>query len=311
MAGLKRRLRRFLLRNGRLESNAPDFRALFPAQFRVERLATGFQFTEGPVWLPDEHALLFTDIPAGRIYRLEPGRAPAIFREPSYHANGLTLDGQGRLIACEHGSRRVTRTERDGTITVLADAYNGKRLNSPNDVVVHSGGAIWFTDPPYGIRPEEQELPFQGVFRIPPEGGPPEPVVHDFAKPNGLGFSPDERVLYVDDSSRSRRHIRSFRVNDDNSLTDRGGLFHDMNVRAPGAPDGMKLDVEGRIWCTGARGLWVLGPGGEKRGTVVMPEKPSNCAWGDEEGNTLYITAETSVYRVKTTTRGVRPGIRP
>lgn len=308
MAGLRRKLRRFLLRNGRLESSDTVFDALFPQQFRVERLATGFQFTEGPVWLPDERALLFTDIPADRIYKLKPGNEPTVFRDPSHHANGLTLDGDGHLIACEHGARRVTRTEHDGAITVLADACEGKRLNSPNDVVVHSDGSIWFTDPPYGIRPEEQELPYQAVFRVRAGGGRPAPVILDLSKPNGLAFSPDETVLYVDDSSRARRHVRSFRVNEDGSLTDSGGLFHDMNVRAPGAPDGMKLDVDGRVWCTGARGIWVLSPDGDLLGTIVLPEKPSNCAWGGEDGRTLYITAETSVYRVRTNAQGIRPG---
>jgi gluconolactonase len=214
----------------------------------------------------------------------------------------LTRDKEGRLIACEHGNRRVTRTEADGSVTVLAERFRGKRLNSPNDVIVKSDGAIYFTDPSYGINPKEQEQPVQGVYRLSPDTKEITLVADDLARPNGLAFSPDEKKLYIDDSER--RHIRVFAVREDGSLTG-GTLFHDMNVATPGAPDGMKVDVAGHVYCTGAGGVWVFDPAGNHLGTIVTPEKPSNCAWGDEDWRTLYITAETSLYKIRVNTAGM------
>jgi gluconolactonase len=284
-----------------LQGRSDNFAALFCEQMAIERVATGFQFTEGPVWIEEERSLLFSDIPANRIFRLSPDGRVGVFSEPSGNSNGLTRDRQGRLIACEDSNRRVTRTEKDGTIVSLAEKFQEKTLNSPNDVVVKSDGAVYFTDPFYGNNPCNQEQPFQGVYRLSPDGELSQ-VAADFARPNGLAFSPDERKLYIDDSER--RHIRAFDVRADGSLAG-GAVFHDMNISTPGAPDGMKVDAEGRVYCTGAGGVWVFEPDGKHLGTIVVPEKPSNCAWGDSDWRSLYITACTSVYRTRATTPGI------
>lgn len=259
-----------------------------------ERLAGGFQFTEGPVWMPGGY-LLFSDIPADRIYKWSAEGGEEVWREPSANANGLTLDRENRLIACEHGNRRVSRTEVDGTVVTLADGYQGGRLNSPNDIVVKSDGAIYFTDPPYGIEPEQREQPCNGLYRITPDGVL-ELLVDDFDRPNGLAFSPDESILYVDDSPR--RHVRAFDVCPDGTLT-RSRVVADMDHPQPGSPDGMKIDVEGHLYVAGATGVWVFEPDGTLLGVVVTPERPANCAWGDADGKSLYVTARTSLYRIR------------
>lgn len=271
-----------------------------------ELVATGFRFTEGPVWHPDGF-LLFSDIPAGRIYRWTAEEGATVWREPSGQSNGLTLDRAGRLIACEHGNRRVSRATLahgadDGPET-LADRFAGRRLNSPNDVVVHSGSALYFTDPPYGIRPEEQEQPHSGVYRLVP-GGEPELLAADFARPNGLAFSPDEATLYVDDSAR--RHVRAFDVQAAGTLA-HGRIIADMDHPQPGVPDGMKVDSAGHLYVTGATGVWVFEPDGTPLGVITTPEGPANCAWGDADRRTLYITAQTSLYRVRATLPGQIP----
>lgn len=286
----------------RLESKSSNFQNFFPKKVKIERVATGFKFTEGPIWFAEENYLLFSDIPANKIFQLTPDGKLTIFREPSHNSNGLTRDKQGRLIACEHGTRRVTRTEKDGSITVLADKFQGKNLNSPNDVVVKSDGAIYFTDPPYGIKPEQQEQPIQGVYRLSPDGNEIIVVADDFIKPNGLAFSPDEKQLYIDDSER--RHIRVFDVQADGTLAN-GRIFYDMNIKKPGLPDGMKVDVQGHIYCTGAGGVWVFDRNGNHLGTIVTPEQPANCAWGDEDWQSLYITAQTSVYKIRVNIPGI------
>lgn len=284
------------LPSGRLEGKNVAFKNLFPKNAKIDRVATGFQFTEGPIWFAEENYLLFSDIPANKIFKLTPDGKLTIFREPSNNSNGLTRDKQGRLIACEHGKRRVTRTETDGSITILADKFQGKNLNSPNDVVVKSDGAIYFTDPPYGIKPEQQEQPIKGVYRLSPDGNEIIVVADDFIKPNGLAFSPDEKQLYIDDSER--RHIRVFDVKIDGTIAN-GRIFYDMNIKKPGLPDGMKVDVQGHIYCTGAGGVWVFDRKGNHLGTIVTPEQPANCAWGDEDWQSLYITARTSVYKIR------------
>ena len=286
-----------------LEIKSEAFRSLFPKGATLQRIATDFQFIEGPVWIEEENNLLFSDIPANRILRLTSHHRAATFREPSGNSNGLTRDKKGRLIACEHSNRRVTRTEKDGSIKTLADKFQGKKLNSPNDVVVKSDGAIYFSDPSYGIKPDEQEQPIQGVYRLSPDGKELLLMAHDLARPNGLAFSPDEKKLYIDDSER--RHIRVFNVQDDGALSG-GSVFYDMNVSLPGAPDGMKVDIEGHVYCTGAGGVWVFDAMGEHLGTVVTPEKPSNCAWGDDDWRSLYITAVTSVYKIRVNTPGIK-----
>ena len=263
----------------------------------VEKLAGDLQFTEGPLWVAANNELLFSDIPANRIVSFKDGKC-ATFRTPSHNSNGLTLDKQARLIACEHGSRRVTRTEADGTITVLAERYEGKRLNSPNDVVVKNDGAIYFTDPPYGVKSDERELTFQGVFRLAPDGKTLTLVAKDFAMPNGLAFTPDEKVLYINDTERG--HIRAFDVAPDGSLAN-SRVF----ASAPDA-DGMKVDTEGNVYCTCKTGVMVWDRTGKHLGTITTPEQPANCAFGGADWKTLYITNRTSLCRIRLTTPGVK-----
>lgn len=267
---------------------------------KVEKIGSGYQFTEGPVWAP-WGSLLFSDIPANRIYEVK-GEA-RVYRAPSGQSNGLTFDQQGRLLACEHLTRRVTRTEKDGSLTVLAERYEGKRLNSPNDAVVKSDGSIYFTDPPYGVAGDKRELNFQGVYRITPNGKL-ELLVKDFDMPNGLCFSPDEKRLYIADSS-NLRHIRVFDVAADGALAN-GRVF--AKLAEGGVPDGMKVDVTGNLYSSGPGGVWVFDASGKHLETIGCPEVPANLCWGDEDGKGLYITARTGVYKVRLDTRGVLPG---
>jgi gluconolactonase len=300
-----RRGRRWLalrLRRGRLEARSPRFAPLFPAGARIERVAGGLRFAEGPVWIREQGCLLVSDIPADRILRVEPGGAVTVYREPSGHSNGLTRDADGRLIACEHGTRRVTREEGGAGPRVLADRFDGRRLNSPNDIVVKRDGSLYFTDPAAGIDPALQEQPVQGVYRCEPGAGALTRLVDDFLVPNGLAFSPDERLLYIDDSAPERHHVRRFDLAGDGTLSG-GEVFARMTPGEPGPPDGMKVDRAGHLFCTGPGGVWVFAPDGEHLGTIHTPEPAANCAWGDD-GRSLYIAARSSVYRV----RGASPG---
>jgi len=270
----------------------------------VEQLASGLGFTEGPVWYGN--SLLFSDIPLNRIVQLrmlKEGPEITTFRTPSGNSNGLTLDNSRRLIACEHTARRVTLTDIDGSVTVLADRYQGKRLNSPNDVVVRSDGSVYFTDPPYGLANLTvwKELPFNGVYRIAPDG---EIVllVDDFDRPNGLAFSPDESILYVNDTSRGQ--IRAFNVATDGGLSN-GRILIEMEMIEPGAPDGMKVDRLGNIYCTGPGGFWIIDPQGNCLAVVRPPELPANLAWGDTDWRSLYLTARTGIYRIRLLPQGI------
>ena len=263
----------------------------------IEKVAGDFKFTEGPVWCAATSELLFSDIPANRIVRFKAGKCET-FRSSSNNSNGLTLDKQGRLIACEHGSRRVTRTESDGTVTVLAERFEGKRLNSPNDVVVKSDGAIYFTDPPYGVKREERELDFQGLYRISADGKTLSLLVKDFLKPNGLAFTPDEKILYVNDTERG--HIRALDVATDGTISN-SRVF----AQTPGA-DGMKVDTAGNVYCTSQTGVMVLDGTGKHLGTFVTPEQPANCGFGDADWKTLYMTCRTGLYRVRLAIPGVK-----
>ena len=264
----------------------------------VELVADGFMFTEGPVWVDASDTLLFSDIPADTIYDQD----KAVFRKPSGKSNGLTLDDEGRLIACEHQNRRVTRTEKNGDITVLADKYEGKRLNSPNDVVVRSDGVIFFTDPPYGLKGglegPDAELDFSGVYRIDGEGGLTL-LKKDFIKPNGLALSPDETILYIADTEG--KHIRAFDVTAEGALQN-GRVFCTL-----GGPDGMKVDTHGNAWCTASDGVRIYSPEGKLVQTIICPEAPANCAFGNTDSRTLYITARTGLYKIRTTVAGIRP----
>jgi len=283
----------------------------------IDRIAGGLGFTEGPVWRRGE--LLFSDIPNQRIVRWRrlPEGGPELTTFATGTSNGLTLDRQGRVLAAEHDGRRVTRVADDGTRTVLAERFEGKRLNSPNDIVVKSDGSIYFTDPPYAVQPSRpgtvrpagwwtqpipgKEQSVHGVYRLSPDGTL-HLLVDDFALPNGLAFSPDESVLYIDDSAH--KHIRAFDVRPDGTLTGSRVLLN-MTSDDPGVPDGLKVDVSGNVFCTGPGGIWVCRPDGALLGRIVLPELPANLGWG-EDGSVLYVTARTSVYRLPTKTRGDR-----
>jgi len=222
----------------------------------------------------------------------------SVFREPSGNSNGLTYDREGRLIICEHGNRRISRIDIDGSYAILADTYQDRQLNSPNDVVVRSDGNIFFTDPPYGIEPEEQELPFQGVYLFNPEKRQLRLLTKDFAKPNGLTFSPDESTLYIADSSPERRHIRAFDFEEEGRLSN-SRVFAEIRSEKPGNPDGIKVDTEGNLYVSAAGGIWVFSDTGREIGVIETQERPANCAWGDADWKSLYITARTSLYRVR------------
>lgn len=288
----------------KIVKHSEKFDSLVPKESEVGRLASGFQFTEGPVWNSCKGFLLFSDIPANSILKWSPKTGVTVFREPSGNSNGLTYDREGRLIICEHGNRCLSRIEKDGTYTVLADRFQGKRLNSPNDVVVRSDGMIYFTDPPYGITPEKQQLRFQGVFRLNPNNKELTLLLKDLIRPNGLAFSHDERTLYIADSSAERRHIRAFDVELDETLGE-GRVFAEIRSEELGNPDGMKVDVEGNLYAAAARGIWVFSPEGELLGIIGTPEIPANCAWGGSDWRTLFITARTSLYSIRLRVPGV------
>jgi sugar lactone lactonase YvrE len=268
----------------------------------LEMIATGFENTEGPVWHPDGY-LLFSDIQGNTIHKWTPDGDVETFRSPSGNSNGLALDGQNRLIACEHGNRRVSRTESDGTVTALADEYEGKRLNSPNDAVVKSDGSIYFTDPPYGISEDEQELEFQGVYRVLPDGETLELLVEDMYQPNGLAFSPDETVLYIAEClepSSGLGSIYAFDVQPDDTLANRR-LF----IEPTCWPDGIKVDTNGNLYiATNIPNVKIYNRLGEYVGEIETPEITRNCAFGGSDHKTLFITAMTSVYRIQMNVSG-------
>lgn len=282
---------------------------LFPTA-KPEQVVTGFRFVEGPLWDPATASLLFSDIPAGRIYSWSEGQT-RVFREDSGKSNGLTWHADGGLLACEHLNRRVSHTQPDGTVTVLVDRYAGKRVNSPNDLVCHSSGNVYFSDPPYGIQSAEQgtlaeqEQPLNGLYLV--RAGEAEPILvgNDFDRPNGMAFSPDEQWLYVADTPRY--HLRRFRTQPDGTLTEGAVLAKLDAERGQGRPDGLKVNVDGWIFTTGPGGLWILSPEGEVLGHVAFPEKTSNCAWGDEDRQSLYVTAGPSIYRLRMNAPGVLP----
>ena len=266
-----------------------------------ERLATGFVFTEGPLWHPDGF-LYFVDPRVNKLLRWDPGRGMEVIQETS-GGSGLTFDLQGRLVMCEGGNRRVTRTEPDGTVTVLANRWEGKRLNRPNDVVGRSDGSIYFTDPGGRVPPEEREIELSGVFRISPDGTI-YLVTADCEYPNGLAFSLDERVLYIA-NSRSDKYIRALDVLHDGSVTN-SRVFADMSSEEEEVPDGMKVDMEGRVFCAGPGGTWIFDRDGRHLDTLRTPEVPANCAFGGSDHQTLFLTARTSLYSVRVKVPGVK-----
>jgi gluconolactonase len=296
----------------RVERKDPAIDAIVPADLEVEKLAEGFQFTEGPVWHPAGY-LLFSDPNTNTIYRWSPDNQLAVFRANSGYSgtdiaehrqpgsNGLTLDRQGRLTIDEHGNRRVTRLEADGRVTVLADRYESKRLNSPNDLVYRSDGSLYFTDPPFGL-PEvyddaRKELPYSGVFRL--ADGRLQLLDAGLKGPNGIAFSPDEKYLYVGNWDEERKVVMRFPVEADGTAG-RGEVFLDLTVE-PGeeAIDGIKVDRRGNVYVSGPGGLWIVSPEGRRLGTLVLPELPANFAWGDADSRTLYMTARAGLYRVR------------
>jgi gluconolactonase len=269
----------------------------------VERIATGYRWVEGPVWFGDHRCLLWSDIPSDRMLRWdEQTGAVTVFRSPANHANGHTRDRQGRLVSCEHLTRRVTRTEHDGSITVLADRVDGKPLNAPNDVVVAADGAVWFTDPGYGILSdyEGRRAPFElptAVYRLDPGQGRPEPVIQDLERPNGLCFAPGESLLYVVDSGSTPRAIHVYEVG--GGRVGAGRRFADMT---PGSSDGIRCDSDGNLWAAaggggdGYDGVHVLAPDGTLIGQVVLPETCANLCFGGAAGNRLFMAASRSIY---------------
>ncbi|MCC6444247.1 MAG: SMP-30/gluconolactonase/LRE family protein [Armatimonadetes bacterium] len=279
----------------------PGLWRLFDESAGLEQVATGFQFLEGPAWDGNESCLYFSDIPANTLYRWTEKEGAMIFRHPSGMSNGNALDAAGRLVTCEHATRRVSRAEPDGSVVALATRYAGKTLNSPNDIVARSDGSLYFTDPPYGRTArhgieEPQELDFQGVYRLTPEGDLVL-LLDDFNKPNGLAFSPDEKTLYIDDTGRMQ--IWAYDVRPDGNLAVGRKICQMERSQAfPGGFDGMKVDREGHIYITGPGGLWFLRPDGSILGRLRTPEVAANLAWGDG-GKTLYITATSSLYRIR------------
>ena len=290
-----------------VEIRDPGFRAVGGGDVTFERISTGCHFTEGPLWDPRQHCLLWSDMPGDHLRRWSPRDGVTTFRKPCNMSNGLTWDREGRLLACEHATSQVTRTEADGRITPIATHYQGKQLNSPNDIVCGTNGGIYFTDPPYG-RVEyygvkrEQELPFQGVYRVGPDPRHPTLLVDDFDRPNGLCFSLDGRRLFINDTAR--QHIRVFDVKADGTLSG-GKVWAETRGEGPGAPDGMKLDSAGNIYCCGPGGIHVFSHDAACLGVIRVPEYPANMAWGDADSRSLFITASTSVYRIRVRVPGL------
>ncbi|MFN8525249.1 MAG: SMP-30/gluconolactonase/LRE family protein [Chloroflexota bacterium] len=270
----------------------------------AEQIASGCQFTEGPVWSHRDQSLIFSDVRGGKMYRWTEAGGQQVYRDPSGHANGNTYDLHGRLITCEHANRRVSRTHADGRVETVVSHYQGKRLSSPNDVVGAKNGDLYFTDPPYGLRQPDgsfapSEVPFNGVFKISAANGSITSLVEDFERPNGLVITNDGRQLLVDDTDRA--HVRAFDIQSDGSLAN-GRLFANVTHGGTvGRPDGMKLDVAGNLYVTAntAEGVWVFAPDGALLGFIGTPEPPANVAWGGPGNQTLFITANTGVYRIR------------
>ena len=299
---------------------APDLDSIVPSNAQLEKVAGGFPFTEGPVWAKEGY-LLFSSPDLNTIFRWNPEGQVDVYRPKSgytgtnigeYHqpgSNGLTFDREGRLTICEHGNRRVTRLEKRGNLTILADSYEGKHLNSPNDLVYRSDGTLYFTDPPFGLPKAfddpHKELDFSGVFMV--KDGKVALVSKDFSGPNGLAFSPDEKYLYVGNWDMARKVVMRYPVRQDGTL-EKGDVFFDMTASlGEDAIDGMKIDRAGNLYVTGPGGIWILSPAGKHLGTIKGPEQPHNLAWGDSDGRTLYITALTSIYRIRLKVEGIRP----
>jgi gluconolactonase len=309
----------------------PELDDIVPGDAKVEKLAGSFGFLEGPIWVQRGGYLLFSDIPANVILKFSPDNGKVSVAVPYsgftgedasgagmqlndgqgvvtlLGSNAVTLDPQGRIVYCAHGDRRVVRLESDGRRTILANQFEGKRLNSPNDLVYKSDGSLYFTDPPAGLRDGDKdpkkELPFNGVYLL--KEGQLRLLINDMTLPNGLAFTPDEKYLYVNDSAK--KTIMRYEVQPDDTLAN-GKVWVDMSPdKAPGVPDGMKVDQKGNIYCTGPGGFWIMSPDGRHLGTVLTSELPANLAFGDPDGKTLYLTARTSLYRIHLKIPGILP----
>lgn len=287
----------------------PGFEKIVPKGVTLDRIAYGLLFGEGPVWNARQGCLLWVDIVGDTIWKWTPGQGAEVFLRPSGKANGMTYDRQGRLMVAGWASRSVWRMEQDGSIVTIASHYQGKKINTPNDIVVKSDGAVYWTDhsgamyiPGMCGDDVQRYLDFNGILRLSPDGSTVTCVVDDFERPNGLAFSPDESLLYINDTAR--RHIRVFDVQSDGTLTN-GRLFYEAKGDEPGVPDGMKVDTKGNVYCTGPAGIHVIDPRGNLLGRMKTPESATNMAWGDVDWQSLYITGHSSVYRVRLNIPGV------
>jgi gluconolactonase len=291
-----------------------EFRRLVKTGAELRKLATGCEWAEGPCWFAEHGYVIWSDIPNNRILKWSPGEGMTVFRQPSNYTNGHTRDRQHRLVSCEHGGRRISRTEPDGSVVTIVDNYRGKRLNSPNDVVVKSDGTIWFTDPPYGIlsnregHQAESELGRNYVFRFEPASNTLSIVADDFDKPNGIAFSQDEKVLYIADTGLSHRsdgphHIRAFDVGAAGKL-EHSRVFAEID---PGMADGFRVDTAGNVWTSAGDGIHVLNPSGTLLGKILVPERAvANCTFGGQDRTSLFITATTSLYSIEVLARGAQ-----
>jgi len=295
----------------------PAFDELVPKDAQLEKVADGFTFTEGPIWRPSG-VLWFSDVVGNVVRQWSPdGKVTEILNPGGYDGkgnlpaggyngpNGMTADKDGAVLLCQHGYRRIVRISRDMKITTVVDKYEGKRLNSPNDLVYRVDGSLYFTDPPYGLSKGDddpaKELKFNAVFRM--ANGKLQPVIKDLSRPNGIAFSPDQKTLYIGNSDEKKRIWMAYDVADDGTVAN-GRVFADVTAeKEAGVPDGMKVDSKGNIWASGPGGIWVFSPAGKHLGTIKMPEIPANCNWGDD-WKSLYITARTSLYRIKLAVAG-------
>jgi gluconolactonase len=273
----------------------------------LEKLAGDFQFTEGPVWFDDEQALYFSDIPASITRRWSEAKGIEVLRSPNDKSNGMFRDDDGKLLVCQHGKRRIVKWHGGDEVEVVVDSYGGKKFNSPNDIIVRKDGCIYFTDPPYGLTAEfgelgEQELPYQGVFRTNVERTKVVLLNNSMFRPNGLAFSPDQKLLYVNDSEHEL--INVFDVTGEGDLTNER-LFVEVKGDDPGNPDGMKIDTEGNVYVTGPGGLWIFDPAGQKCGFIQVPEPIGNFAFGEGDMKAIFFTASTSLYRIRVNIAGI------
>ena len=293
-----------------IEAIQPQVSQLISTDAELETISEGHIFTEGPVWDTRGKRLFFSDIPANTMNVWKEGMPKAeSYRQPSGFSNGLTFDRQGGLIACEHGTRAITKSKDGGkTFEVIAERYQDKRLNSPNDVIAANDGSVLFSDPIYGLRegmggPAEAELDFQGVYRLPPDGGEVRLICDSFERPNGLALSPDERFLFVNDTVR--QHIRIFEIGPNWQISG-GQIWAELwDEGKVGRPDGMKIDAQGNVYCVGPDGIWIFNPQADLIGRIHLPDKTSNLAWGDDDLSSLFITCSSRIFRIRTHTKGI------